>query len=226
MSQGKIITIEGIDGCGKNTQSKELVKNLRVAGYGCHLINFPRYHTKTGKVIKQHQDNKTLKNLSLEEITELYAKDRFEAQEEMLFWIGYHNTIVVNDRYTESNMAYQGARFFDIRKKVWNYICRTELEELGIRPSDIVILLDIPAEYSARAMMDQGRVLDANEESLDYQEKVRTCYLELAQINSESWIVFDCLSNDGKTRNPIDVLSKEIFEEVRKRLSKKELYLF
>ncbi len=225
MTLGKIITIEGIDGCGKETQSKELIKNLRTAGYGCTLFNFPRYHTPTGNLIKQIQDNKTLKNLSLEQITGLYAQDRFEAQEEMLFWISYHNTIVVNDRYIESNMAYQGARFFEKRKEVWQYICEVELEKLGNRPSDIVVLLDIPAEQSLLAMQKQGRKLDANEEDLDYQEKVRACYLELAQINSSYWIVFDCLDKDVKTRKPVDYLSKEIFEEVRKRLPKKELYL-
>lgn len=224
MTQGKLITIEGIDGVGKTTQSVELAKNLRVLGYGCHGISFPRYYTPIGQEIRKHQNDKTLNKLTLEEITRLYASDRSQAQKsEILFWINY-DSIVINNRYMESNLAYQGARFFEKRREVWDYIRKVELEEFGIRPSDIVILLDIPVEYSAKAMEDQGRFLDVNEEDLDYQKKVRACYLELAALNSESWIVFDCLREDKKTRNPIDVLGKEILEEVKKRLSKKELF--
>ena len=215
MSQGKIITIEGLDGCGKKTQSKELAKNLRINCYGCYLISFPRYHTPTGKVIKDHQDNKTLDKLSLEKITGLYAKDRFEAQKDILFWVNYHDTIVVNDRYIESNMAYQGARLFDIRKKVWEYIYGIEIKKLGNRPSDIVILLDMPAEYSARAMKDQERVLDVNECNLDYQKKVRTCYLELSKIYN--WNVINCLRED-KSRKTDQDISKEIYCCVQKQL--------
>lgn len=226
MSEGKLITIEGIDGCGKDTQSKELVSNIHISGLGCVKFDFPRYHTPSGKIIGEHQKNGTLKDLKIEEIANLYAKDRLAAQEEISSWLSYYDTVVINNRYLESNLAYQGARDFEKRREVWDYILDLELNKYKIRPSDIVVLLDLPAEQCAQAMKKQGRILDVNEEKLSYQRIVRRCYLELADLYKETWFVINCMEQDMQTRKEIPKISQEIFEAIKKRLPKKESYIF
>ena len=49
--KGKIITIEGTDCSGKETQSKILYENLVKEGYEVYRDSFPMYDTPTGKII-------------------------------------------------------------------------------------------------------------------------------------------------------------------------------
>ena len=49
MNKGKIIVLEGLDGCGKSTQLNILFNNLKSAGK-TRLISFPNYESSTGRV--------------------------------------------------------------------------------------------------------------------------------------------------------------------------------
>ena len=40
---GKFIVLEGLDGSGKSTQSKLLIKRLKREGYKVEIIDFPRH---------------------------------------------------------------------------------------------------------------------------------------------------------------------------------------
>ncbi len=220
MPQGKIITIEGIDECGKKTQSKLLAQRLCASSNYCVKNDFPRYHMPTGKKIREYLNGGLGKCLSFEEACRLFAQDRADAQYyDIGWWINYHQTHVINNRYFESNLAYQGAKNFDKRKEIWDFLYKLEIEELKIRPSDFVYVLDIPAQYSAEAMKKQGRSLDINEKDQDYQKKVRECYLELAEIHKSHWKVIYCLGDDGKRKTEQE-LSDELFrivlEDIRK----------
>ncbi len=65
----KIITIEGTDCSGKETQSKGLFKNLQAAGYKVKRYSFPNYELPTGRIIGECYLGKWNKNnLTKEEI--------------------------------------------------------------------------------------------------------------------------------------------------------------
>ena len=49
--QGKLITIEGTDCSGKETQTNLLIKKLREEGYQVQNFSFPNYSSPTGKII-------------------------------------------------------------------------------------------------------------------------------------------------------------------------------
>ena len=49
MNKGKIIVLEGLDGCGKSTQLELLSKHMSEKG-SARLISFPNYESCTGRV--------------------------------------------------------------------------------------------------------------------------------------------------------------------------------
>lgn len=51
MSKGKLIVIEGTDCSGKQTQTDELVKNLKNMGLKAISFSFPNYASPTGEII-------------------------------------------------------------------------------------------------------------------------------------------------------------------------------
>lgn len=53
MNKGKIIVLEGLDGCGKSTQLNILFNNLQSAGK-TRLISFPNYESSTGRVVSEY----------------------------------------------------------------------------------------------------------------------------------------------------------------------------
>ena len=55
---GKLIVIEGIEGSGKETQSKLLVNTLNKLGINAIEFSFPMYDTPTGKIFRDCVLNK------------------------------------------------------------------------------------------------------------------------------------------------------------------------
>ena len=89
MKKGKIISIEGTDFSGKNTQAKLLVDKLNFKGCKSEMISFPRYGTPTGDIVGDcylGKDNRTKTGSWFENPTSLdskltclyYAADRRE----------------------------------------------------------------------------------------------------------------------------------------------------
>ena len=59
MNKGKIIVLEGLDGCGKSTQLNILFNNLQSAGK-TRLISFPNYESSTGRVVSEYLQARAL----------------------------------------------------------------------------------------------------------------------------------------------------------------------
>lgn len=54
MCEGKLIVIEGTDCSGKQTQTEELVENLKKLGYKAISFSFPNYASPTGEIIGEY----------------------------------------------------------------------------------------------------------------------------------------------------------------------------
>lgn len=53
-NRGKFIVLEGLDGCGKSTQTKMLIEQLEKEGQRCNFIHFPILEQGVyGKLIAQ-----------------------------------------------------------------------------------------------------------------------------------------------------------------------------
>jgi len=183
---GLFITLEGGDGSGKSTQSRLLLEWLTGAG-----------HT----VVESREPGGTDLGLELREII-LHRRGYIAPRAEALLYAAdrAHNIatkvrpalergeIVLQDRYFDSSVAYQGAgRVLDATEVRNLSLWATE----GLVP-DLTILLDIDVE-AGRARLDGARSkydrLEA--EQRDFHSRVRESYRELAAAEPERFLVVD-----------------------------------
>jgi dTMP kinase len=181
---GLFITFEGGDGSGKSTQQRLLIEWLGAQG-----------HT----VVESREPGGTDLGLELREII-LHRRGYIAPRAEALIYAAdrAHNiatkvrpaieagSIVVQDRYLDSSIAYQGAgRVLDPDEVRGVSTWATE----GLLP-DLTVLLDLdPAEGRARIA---GGAYDRLEEEVDeFHARVRESYLELAAADFERFLVLD-----------------------------------
>ena len=209
---GKIIVIEGIEGSGKETQSKLLVESLNKMGIKAIEFSFPMYDTPTGRIFK----NCLLSNNNFfpegyealdPELVCLYtAADRKYNIKTIKKYLDLDYIVVIN-RYTSSNMANQGSKYeeSDDRFYMYQWIDKLEYWLLKLPKPDYTILLNMPYKYNNQLSFDFS--------SNNKQEKVLLAYMELAGLYN--WDVIDCIAyNKEKT---IDEIHKEIMELLQKK---------
>lgn len=199
---GLFITFEGGDGAGKTTQSDILIAWLEGQGR---------------TVVTSREPGGTDLGLELREIV-LHRRGEIAPRAEALIYAAdrAHNIatkvrpalergdIVVQDRYLDSSVAYQGAGRVlggdEVRDvSLW----ATE----GLLP-DLTILLDLPESLGADRLADSRTQYDRLEaEKADFHGRVRAGYLELAAAEPERFLVIDA-------RQPVETIAAAVRERV------------
>ncbi len=104
MKRGTLISIDGIDGVGKNTQAI-MLKDAIVRDSGeCGFFSFPRYNTPTGALVGDYLRSE-MNHLTMFERAKLYSDDRLAARSEIMDYLD-RGVDVVCDRYVDSNTAF------------------------------------------------------------------------------------------------------------------------
>lgn len=203
LSKGKFIVIEGIDGCGGETQTKKLSDFLTKKGVDFVKISHPNYKTPLGKIIDKHLYSK-------EEFPEemqmlLYFIEIFQEKNEIQKYLK-EGKVVISDRYFTSTLAYQGRTKKQLDKLI-------ELEKLfPIVKPDVSILLKISTKTSFdRKTQEKGDNLDRFEKDLAFLAQNNKNYIKLANENVFcKWEVID-----GEKSK------EEVFSEILNIISKK-----
>jgi len=165
-SKGVFICIEGLDGCGKTTQAKMLVRRLRKSCDAIYTAEPSR--GKIGRFIKKHCLHGDKRSSGIVEAL-LFAADRSEHVENTVLPALKKGQIVVSDRYVYSSLAYQGATGLDL-----GWIKR--INEYAIRP-DLAIFIDVEPETVVQRLKPKKSVM----ETLETQRKVREVYVGFAE---------------------------------------------
>jgi dTMP kinase len=166
VSKGVFICIEGLDGCGKTTQAKLLVRRLRRS---CDAIYTAEPSSgKIGSFIKKHWLHGDKRGSGVVEAL-LFAADRFEHVENTVLPALKKGRIVVSDRYVYSSLAYQGATGL-----VLEWIER--INEHAVRP-DLAIFIDVKPETVVQRLKPRKSVM----ENLETQRKVREVYVKFVE---------------------------------------------
>ena len=183
---GLFITFEGIEGCGKSTQSKSLKRRLVRRGFPVLLVKEPGT-TAVGRVARQLLKHKL--EIELDPTTELLLFEVARAQlvAEIIRPALQKNQIVICDRYGESTLAYQGYGRGVNLETIQNI---NQVATAGLSP-DIIILPDLDVKEGLQRKGSASINDRFEREEISFHQRVREGYLQMAQNNSERWLLID-----------------------------------
>lgn len=213
-----LITVEGIDGSGKNTLARGLTAVL-AASRDVKMVTSPGYdRTETGKLIGRYLSGSfNLGNDSPYALSLLFALDRQEGQPDLRNWLA-DGKLVIADRYAASNIAYQAARADDPREsvRVRRFVLDLEYQRLSTIVPDYNIWLDIPVDVSRELIMRKGKrdyvdtTYDKFEADGNLMRKVSDEYRELAKSDRYGqWIRIEPVQN-GRLRAAEAILDEAL----------------
>jgi dTMP kinase len=217
----KLFVIEGVDGAGKSTQIKLLRDFFLNKGNDCEYLHFPRIETPYfGELIARFLRGEfgALNEVDPYLVAMLYAGDRMDAASLIGNWLK-EGKIVLLDRYTYSNIAYQCAKLQGIPEqiKLMQWILSLEFNHFAIPKPDLNIFLDVPFTFTENNLTNirtgndrnyLNGTRDIHEESLIFQKTVRDIYMRISETD-ERLSVIDCSSTTGMMLSP-----SEIFDHI------------
>jgi dTMP kinase len=185
------ITFEGPEGGGKSTQIKLLASWLAEAGCDVLMTREPG-GTRIGDGVRSLVLNPDHVEMQPQAEILLYSAARAQLVGEVIRPHLARGGIVLCDRYADSTLAYQGyGRQLDLAELRMITAFAT-----GRLVPDLTICLDLPVldglrrkQANARASSDDWNRIEREE--LEFHERVRAGYLELARMAGERWWVVD-----------------------------------
>ena len=184
LRRGTLVTLEGGEGSGKSTQAEALTALLRERDYSVVLTREPA-GTRLGVIVKEILQQGVA--LTPEAEMFLFQAARAQHVQEMVRPALERGDVVLCDRYTDSTLAYQGyGRGLNLdHLRAVNHIAT------GGLPPHFTILLDVSPE-TGLARKDQENVTDSiGSESLEFHQRVRAGFLELAKREPKRIAVVD-----------------------------------
>jgi dTMP kinase len=188
MASGKLITFEGVDGCGKSTQMRLLEQYLLEHGAQVLSTREPG-GTELGKKIRSALLDGGPG--SVEPLAELllYAADRAHHVRRVVLPALKEGKVVLSDRFFDATTVYQGyARGFDLE------LVRqlNALATGGLTP-DLTLLFDLDVGIALRRTRKRGdepggtaaRPDRLDQEPSEFHERVRRAYLEIAALEPQ-----------------------------------------
>lgn len=195
---GLFITFEGGDGTGKSTQSELLGQWFAEQGR---------------EVVFTREPGGTDLGIELREIV-LHSRGHIAPRAEALLYAAdraHHvitvvrpalerGAVVIQDRYLDSSVAYQGAgRVLDPNEVRDLSLWATE----ALLP-DITVLLDLDPNVGRERLDAANKRFDRLEsEAIDFHSRVRDSYLQLAAAEPERFIVLDASRDRLEIRDAI-----------------------
>jgi len=176
------IAFEGIDGCGKSTLAEKISSQLNQSGINNVLVREPG-GTKVGEGIR----NLLLSHeYVVSEFTEalLFAAQRSQLINEVVQPNIEKNIKIISDRSAYSSVAYQGVGRELGYEKIY------QLNDIAINSlwPQKVILIDIDPKVALARQAIADRI---GSDKIEFFEKVRAGYLEIAKKNSSIFLVVD-----------------------------------
>jgi dTMP kinase len=219
-----LIAIEGIDGAGKGTQAKMLVKNLQGLAMTVETMSFPAYEETEGAKLVARYLNGEFGDVAPELAAMMFAIDRFENRDQLKLNLESNDAVVL-DRYVWSNIAHQTARLKyqpEIeehwqRRHFHNWVQTIEFDVFKLPRPSVTVLVDIPVDLAIEriakktARLYTDKAADMHEADHSALRIAADAYRQMA-VDHE-WIVVSSVKADG-TPKTVDEVATEILLKV------------
>ena len=208
-----LITIEGVDCSGKETQSKMLMEKLTSLGKKVARFSMPFYDSPTGKIVGRPylgKDNNSYFEEGASHVDPYvaslyYVADRKYNLDRVKNALK-NNDFVILDRYVFSNMAHQGCKLGESeRAKFFNFIEKLEFDMLKFPQPDKKIFLYVPIEVVQKLKLNRKERPDEHEKDFEHLKKAEQTYLEIAKKYDFKQI--NCVK-EGKMRSAEDIAAE------------------
>lgn len=185
MPKGFFIVIDGPDSVGKSTQTQLLAKRLKKAGRKVTVVDFPRYGEPSAWMVEQHLQGKlgTSEEAGPYIPSILFAVDRYAASAKMKEALK-RGEILISNRYVTANMAHQGGKISNSKKRQEYFKWVNELEYgiLKLPKPDATLFLHMPPLFSLTLMRGRkDKKKDMYEKSVKHLQDAERTYLEIAK---------------------------------------------
>lgn len=206
MSQGKFITIEGVEGVGKSTNI-ELIKNLLDNENISYLVT-----REPGGTLLAEKIRDLLLHYTEEppvELAELLLVFSARAQhiEKVIKPALAKGTWIICDRFTDATYAYQGGgRDLNI-----DTISKLETMVQGELKPDLTLILDLDPTAGLARAKKRGELDRFENEQIEFFEKVRAAYLGIAEDSPQRCVVIDAA-------NELEIVGNEILDAINSKL--------
>lgn len=207
----EFIVIEGMDGSGKETQTKLLEQCLSEKGVNTISISFPRYGSKSAFFVEDYlkgEFGEHAEYVNPYGASSFFAIDRYVSY--LKEWRKLFNSadVFLADRYTTSNAIYQCSK---LPNDQWESFCDWlfdfEYNKLCLpKPTKVIYLvLELAACQKLlkhRYSGDRSK-LDVHERNMEFLEKSS----QVGQwcCKHFNWKQIVCTDNDGNLRTPADI---------------------
>ena len=226
-NKGQLIVIEGVDGCGKQTQTQLLYDRLVKQGEKVMKISYPRYDKKSSAMVKLYLEGAfgdDPSTISPYIASTFYAADRYASYKEDYEDFLDQGGMVLVDRYTTSNMVHQAGKIKDPeeRKRFLDWLWDYEFNLYGLPIPDEVFFLNIPPEINQELIKNRNNKITGKQEKDIHEnspQHLRDAYNSaLSLVKEYGWTEINCVHN-GMLRSIVNI-HEEIWDHIKTKESK------
>ena len=198
---GMLITVCGLDGCGKTTMLKRLTKDLDEK-HQVFITKQPTDFVRKSEIFRTYTDSPHHAAYDYRSLSLLCASDRLQHVNKVIEPEMAKGKIVLSDRYFYSCLANLRARGF--KNDQWIY----EIAQWIIKP-DIAFFFDVPVERAVarvrRRPEEKDRYID-----MELQYKLREEYIDICRANGGILISTD--NSEGQAYELVKQTVKEVMQ--------------
>ena len=175
--RAKLISIDGLDGSGKNTQSELLRDRLGAAGYTAEVVSYPMYGSPSSFAVEMyiyvrlggHPDD-----TGAYPAATFFAVDRYISMRTVWGRLLETNDYIIFNRYTSANAVHQLSK---LPRADWDefldWLYDFEFARLGLPRPDLTLYLVVEPAVSMSLVDKRGEKKDIHETDAAY---MRACY--------------------------------------------------
>lgn len=182
-TRGFLITVCGLDGCGKTTMLNRIFSDLKTDNE-LFLTKQPTNYVRESKIFRNYMDSPCHDDFDYRGLSLLAASDRLQHVNKVIEPAMNEGRIVLSDRYFYSCLANLRARGF--KNDEWIY----EIAKSVIKP-DIAFFFDVSVEKAVERVRarsgEKDRYID-----MDLQYKLRNEYIDICNANNGVLISTEC----------------------------------